>query len=601
MKRVYRIASVNLLALFVFAAAEAHAQPAEQAIVDLNNQAMEAYNSLDVNRAISLLDQALSTAQRAGIGSGQLVGGTYLNLGIVQIGGVGNRQLGFEHFVRACCLFPSIQLDPLISTPEIASAFQQAQQSAASGGCAAVGLAATAPAAPVMQPVAPAQPVMQPVVPVQPVMQPVMQPGVLAGPVQIIHQPPVPQVSQAPLPLYAELSNTVGVAKVKLYYRGLGMDNFKSIDMMPFGTGFAYQISCREVWEPKIRYYITATDADDRIVATAGSAQSPIEAAIVSSLKGPGPSLPGASSPGVCQEVECPPGVSGEACKKPLFHGIGQGCDRDGDCQPGLACQDDMCVIPGATGDLDTWHVDDGWTPTVKLGDFARAFAQIGFTMAFSWLSPGKITDSGPPRSYPPFKTDGSFNEFSPWVPDADSYDIDPTTQTDRLAPPGCPADGVRTFASAGGQNPSRYCAKVAATGLAFSPAMRANVGYFILPRLSVAAIFRLQFSHGVTTLAGMLLGGRLEYMILDPREKGLMISAFLGGTVGQIQVKAPASTGQTATPFIISGMGGAHAGATVRYRFHRNIGVFASPEVDFQFPDYLFNIDLTLGPEVSF
>jgi hypothetical protein len=405
-----------------------------------------------------------------------------------------------------------------------------------------------------------------------------------------------------------ELSSARGVAKVTLFYRGLGMDNFKSVAMMPFGTGYAFQISCREVWEPRIRYYVTATDKDDQILATAGSAQSPIEAAVVSSLKGPGPSLPGATSPGVCHEIECPPGVSGEACKKPLYHGIGQGCDRDGDCQPGLFCKDEMCLIPGATGDLDAWHVDDGWTPTENLGDFARAFAQVGITMGFSWLSSGKVTDSGPPYPvYQPIqpgaKFPGQFDLSSPWVPDADSYDIDPITGLDRRGPAECPADGVVTRASAkpNAQSPSRYCAKVAAAGLVFSPAMRVTAGYFILPRLSIAGIFRLQFSHGVTALAGMLFGGRIEYMILKPREKGLMVSAFLGGSIGQIQIKAPEGPEKKVTPYVISGMGGAHAGATVRYRFKRYIGIFASPEVDLQFPDSLFNIDFTLGPEASF
>jgi hypothetical protein len=451
---------------------------------------------------------------------------------------------------------------------------------------------------PMMQPVQPVQqPVMQQPVMQQPVMQqPMMQP-VVPGVMQIIHQPPSPQHSQAPLPLYAEVPNAVGLAKVRLYYRSLGANDFKSVEMLPYSTGFAYQISCKEVWEPRVSYYIVAQDKDDRVLATAGSAQSPFEAPVSNSLQAPGPALPGATSPGVCEDVECPPGISGDACKKPLFHGVGGGCERDGDCQPGLSCKDDMCIIPGAGGDVSVWSLNDGWTPPEKPGNVPRAFAQIGLAMGLSWISAGKVTDSGPPMdSAPPYDQNGNFNTFSSWVPDADSFDINNNPYPGKE----CPADGTATYVSKG-DLPSRYCARIVSTGLVFSPALRLNAGYFILPRLSIAALFRLQFSHGVTTFAGMLVGARVEYMILKPREKGLMLSAFLGGSFGQIQVKAPLGEGQTASPYIISGLMGAHAGATVRYRFHRMIGAFASPEVDIQFPDSLFNIDLTIGPEVSF
>jgi hypothetical protein len=602
MKRAFGIASINILALFLMTVSPVWAEPPERAIADLNNQAMEAYNSLDVNRAVSLLEQALSVAQRNGITSGQLVGTTYLNLGIVKVGGAGNKQGGFEDFVRAGCLFPSVQLDPLISTPDIAATFQQAQQSAASGGCAAVGLAPSAPS-PVQQPIAPPVQavvpppvVQQPVVPQQPVMpmQPVVPVGV-PGMLQIIHQPPPPQLSQAPLPLYLEIPNPTGLAKVRVFYQGLGMDNYKVAEMLPYGTGYAYQISCREVWEPRMRYYFVALDGDERILATAGTAQSPFEATIMSSLQAPGPSLPGVSSPGVCLDVECPPGITGDQCKKSLFHGVGEGCESDRDCQPGLSCKDDMCMIPGASGDLAAWRVDDGWTPPEKVGEFPRFFAQLGLSLGLSWLSAGKVTDSGPPGGAYIQET-GAFNRSSSWIPDADSYDV-----TDQpYGSKECPADGTVTRYNER-QQPSRYCARVQTAGYVMSPALRVNAGYFILPRLSVAGLFRLQFSHGITTLAGMLFGARAEYMILKPREKGLMLSAFLGASIGQIQVQAPLGAGQSKAPFIISGLAGAHVGATVRYRFHRMIGAFFSPEFDLQFPDSLTNIDITFGPEVAF
>ena len=67
-----------------------------------------------------------------------------------------------------------------------------------------------------------------------------------------------------------------------------------------------------------------------------------------------------------------------------------------------------------------------------------------------------------------------------------------------------------------------------------------------------------------------------------------------------QIQAKPPLKSEGGVAPFIISGMMGAHIGATVRYRFHKFAGVFFSPEFDLQFPSILMNVDLTLGAELA-
>ena len=52
----------------------------------------------------------------------------------------------------------------------------------------------------------------------------------------------------------------------------------------------------------------------------------------------------------------------------------------------------------------------------------------------------------------------------------------------------------------------------------------------------------------------------------------------------------------------LFSGLMGAHVGANVRYRINPNFGVFASPEIDIQFPSFMFNLDLTVaGVEAAF
>jgi len=606
MKRGFLIVCICVVAAHFFAANAAVAQQSDKKIIDLNNEAMEAYNNLDVDKAASSLEKALSVAMENGV-TGQLLMATHLNLGVVYVGGRNDRQKGLDHFLSACCLDPAVQLDPLVSTPEIQEVFAQAQQISASGGCGAAGVQ-TAPPPPA--PAVPAQPPMQPVQPVQPMMP--QQPAA-PGVAQILHQPPAPQVSQAPLPIYVEVTPGVVIEAVYLFYSGLGMDTFKKAEMIPYQNGYAYQISCRDVWEPRVRYYITAVDADDRILATAGTAQTPFEALVVTALQGqPGPALPGATSPGVCVEVECPPGLSGAECEPPPYLKIGDGCDTDRECQPGLTCDDEMCMIPGANpSGMDI----EGLEKPEKPGEFSRFFFQIGFAFGIASIYSGMLADSDPPleevlweegdpdpMNYQP--APGQFNPYLPWVPDADSFDrqINPQQASNE-----CAADGVQTGPNVDAENnpimnyPSRYCVRINEPGMVFLPALRLALGYFVLPSLSLAGIFRFQFEAGQGTLANMLLGGRAEYIFYGGESAtGLTLSGFLGGTLGQIQAKPPQEQEGGLAPFIISGMGGAHIGVTARYRLHRFAGVFFSPEFDFQFPSVLMNVDLTIGAEVA-
>ncbi|MBN1654072.1 MAG: hypothetical protein JXA30_09870 [Deltaproteobacteria bacterium] len=606
MERRFPIVCFCLLLAHLFAVDVALAQQTDKQLIELNNEAMEAYNNLDVSKATSLLEKALSVAMENGV-TGQLLVATYINLGVVYVGGQNNKQKGLDQFLRAFCLDPSVQLDPLIGTPDIQEVFLQAQQIAGSGGCSAAGIPQTAPppTVPVVQPQQPmvqpmVQPTVQPVAPVQPVVQQPLPPAIP----QIFHQPPSPQVSQAPLPIYAEIPPNTEIDRLYLHYSGLGMDTFKQVEMIPYQSGFAYQISCRDVWEPRVRYYLTAVDSNDRVLATAGTAQAPFEALVVTALQGPGPALPGAQPPGVCKDVECPPGLSGEECAKQPFLQIGDGCDTDRECQPGLICDEEICMIPGANADgLDI----EGIEKPEKPGEFAKGFFQLGFAFGITSIYSGMIADAPPPENAPVFLDDGRFNPDLPWVPDANSFDNQEEPQ--RYPSDECAADDIVTGViinedgSRSIQYPSRWCARINSPGLVLLPALRVAVGYFVLPRLSVAGVFRFQFEAGAGTLANMLLGGRAEYIFYGGETaRGLTISGFLGATAGQIQAKPPQNdTSQGIAPFIISGIGGAHIGANVRYRFHKNFGLVFSPEFDFQFPAILMNGDITIGAEAAF
>lgn len=131
MLRLFTSAAALLLLMGV--AASAFAQ-VENQVADLNSQAMEAYQALDMDTARAKLEQAIGLAQQNGL-MGPLVAQSFVNLGVVQITGFNDPNQGMAAFVAALCTQPDAQLDPLLSTPDVAQAFAQAQRDASSGAC----------------------------------------------------------------------------------------------------------------------------------------------------------------------------------------------------------------------------------------------------------------------------------------------------------------------------------------------------------------------------------------------------------------------------------------------------------------------------------
>ncbi len=610
-----RCFSASLLGLLVAVTPVAAQKSPQQVVEELNRDAMEAYNALDINKAGSMLEEALRVSSGGGVPP-QLVARTNLNLGIVYIGGLGDQDNGLGYFVQAVCMDPSVQLDPLTSTPDIQNVMNVAIQRARGGACP------TGPAPPGavgLQPMAPAQP-MQPMPPPQPVAPPPEQ--------ALAHRSPVEQLSQTPLPLYVEVNPLAQAKKIYVYYKGLGMKEYKRVPMYQYQNGFAYQISCEDVWEPKVSYYIEAQSADGRVVGVIGSAAQPIEVPIVAARKQPEPSLPGAQPPTSCVAKECPPGMAGCKASKKASAAIGDSCSANADCQSGLECRDDECALIGAGGtEVPEINPATGaYQPTSPTSsgpeELKLNFVQLGFTVGLAYVQAGMVADRPPPNNrvfvaqgtsmyiedpyaalaagqQVEFPTPGTASEslLNSWVPDADS--------SDSLGPlkGNCSADGVPSGPTDPlHQLPTKYCVRVKAPGFVPNLAMRLALGRFITPRIAVAALMRLQFVSGKGALNNLLFGARAEYVLTKPKAKGLMLSAFAGVTAGEIQAKPPATGTTKNAPFVKSGMMGAHIGSNVRYRITPNVGLFAAPEIDVQFPTLLVNIDLTLaGVEAAF
>lgn len=494
----------------------ANAQPRpQQQVIDLNRQAMEAYNNLEIDQARQLLEQAEQLATQNHV-TGAPLARTYLNLGVLQIAGLGDNAAGLQLFIQALRADSTVQLDPLTSTPEIQLMYARARNE--------VGTAVTT------------QP--DPVVSTDP------------PPSNIPHEAVPEQLVQTPVPVFLEVPPRQRVSEVNLYYRGHGMRAYRQVAMDRMRGGYGFEIPCHDVFEPAIYYYIEVIGRNGDRVAFVGNEERPVTVPIVTTRNHPPPSLPGQAPPQQCaSQEECPPGMPG--CGGGGTAGLGDACSRDRDCQDALSCEEGLCISDEASE-----------APPVEEEPAPRLFAHLGLAMGGGYASPGMLADAPPP----------SGSNSPAWVPGAAGTECTAIDQ---------------------------YCVRVATPGLSPSLGLSVVAGYYVLPRVAVAATFRLAFASGVGPLHNMIFGGRAQYALVLPHATGLQLDAFVGGGLGEFQVQ-PSGNGNP-SPWIISGQGNANFGAVLVYRFVRNFGVQASVEAKFMLPTFMFVVDTNLGVVVAF
>ncbi len=518
------------------------AQSNPQQLAEANRAAMDSYNNLDIEVAKKTLEDAAKGAEKNGV-KGPPLARTYANLGVVYVGGLSDNAAGLDAFVKALQQDASVEPDPLVSTPEIQQVYQLAKRKVSGGGAStpAVTPAATPAATPRVQ-----------------------------GPIEgnLKHLPAPEQLSQTGVPVYAEAPD-LEVASMEVFYRSLGMARPKNAPMTEMNGGFGFLIPCSDVFEPNVEYFIVAKDADGNQVGNAGTPQAPVSVPVVAERTQPPAALPGQPPPTQCSGGdECPPGMPG--CKGK--GGMGDMCRKDNDCGEGLICSDDFCAT-GERGD------DDG----PGASDAPRFFLDLGFTVGAAYVGRNAKADTPVPAALiANLKTEQEAQDAA------------------RKAGWDCPARQVTVN---GKSVPQLYDCTVAVDQPGFVPnlAVQAVAGYYVTPKVYVGLMGRLQFAHGDGSLAGILAGARLGYLITKPTTRGFFASMFAGASVGQIQVQPPAQPGGKKGPYVVSGLGGAQLGASLGYRFMRNFGLFLSPQTHFLLPTFLFNFDVTAGPEISF
>jgi len=107
-------------------------------LADINAEALEAYQNLDIDTAKAKLEQGIGLAGQTNYVGPELTQ-LYMTLGVVHVAGASDHDQGLAAFTSALCMQPDAQLDPLLSTPDVQQVFIQAQSEAQASGCAAGG------------------------------------------------------------------------------------------------------------------------------------------------------------------------------------------------------------------------------------------------------------------------------------------------------------------------------------------------------------------------------------------------------------------------------------------------------------------------------
>ncbi len=368
-------------------------------------------------------------------------------------------------------------------------------------------------------------------------------------PGNIPHFPVHEQLVQVGVPVFLGVPENAPVEEIRIYYRGRNMSRFRRAVMEPMEGGFGFVVPCHVVVPPVLEYFLVAKDTEGKTRGYSGTSQQPVRVSVVNERSYPEPALPGHAPPSACDLQKCPPGSPG--CLQLDAGQLGEPCDRDSDCRLGLLCEKNQC------------SPDEGQN---NEQDFPKFYARAGLTTGFAYTTSSMYADDAP-------------TGFS----DTDVYLIEGSGA--------CPDNGDGIV---------DYCVNLNAPGFVPTTALRITAGMYVFLRISVGVSIRYQFRAGEGPFSHTQYGVFTAYRLTKPRDEGLVLTTHVGTSIGQIQPQPPQAAGSK-RPFIRSGLNGAQLGATVTYRFSRNLGAFVTPELQLQFPLFLPVIDVTFGVETSF
>lgn len=538
----------------------AHAQSNPRQLAEANRNAMDAYNNLDVEVAKSTLERAIAGAESNGL-SGSGLARTYANLGVVEVGGFSDSAAALDAFVRALQEDATVEPDPLVSTPEVLQIFAQAKRKGGQGG-------GKRP-----KPSAPAA-----------------APAVVEG--NLEHVPAVEQLKNTNLPVFVSASNPE-VVSMKIFYRSVGMPKPKSASMRRTSDGFSHEIVCGDVFEPSVEYFVLGYDEAGEKIGNAGTPENPVSVPIVSVRSEPAPSLPGAIPPTQCGGGET--AAYAAAASAPSISNMGREgvmgdtCSVDNDCGEGLVCHDNFCAL----GNRKNKKSSDGERPGI--------YFDLGIGIAAVMVTPNSATDSNPPL---PVMTEAEGRARSAY----------PSVPADQLLAAQVYTGGYGWNCDVNRNEMDAFTfgdckTNVGGSGFVMVPVLNAALGYRLTPRLGLAVTGRYQFDHGEKS-KGLGGGLRADILLTEPSETGFHAGLIAGLQFGRVQAKAPAVAASQDPGMMVQGVKGPYAtsggfglqgGLRLGYQISRNFGLGATVLANMMMGPFLFNLDITVGPQLAF
>jgi len=220
------------------ARAQEHDNAAVGKITLLNRKAVDAYQHLEFEAAMRILNEALEQAEHAGLTQHPIRARTFVTLGIVSVGGFKQRDQAVKYFRKALQIQPEVRLSPGLANPEIQAAFDEAIASLGSGTD-------------------------------------------LPPEKALVHEPVRTGQAVKPVAITATADKDLEASAVVLRYRAPNTYTFTDVPMQKSASGaFQASIPASATGGDQVLYFIEARRANGTVIVARGSAAEPLVVAL---------------------------------------------------------------------------------------------------------------------------------------------------------------------------------------------------------------------------------------------------------------------------------------------------------------------------------
>ncbi len=217
-------------------------------VKDLNKKAVDAYENLELDEARKFLTQALDMCAAEGLNRHPVKATTHLNLGVVLVGGLKQRDNGVKQFRRALEVDPNVKVPKRLTNPEIQAAFEAATKEGGEGETKPGPVAAPTP--------------------------PTQSPPANAT-LTVAHDPITEARPGEALTVRAKVEGSARFDKLVLAYRPESGTDFLAREMDKEGDAYVARIPDVVMRGSTIAYYIEARGRGGQSVARNGSPDAP--------------------------------------------------------------------------------------------------------------------------------------------------------------------------------------------------------------------------------------------------------------------------------------------------------------------------------------